>query len=91
MGRVVVEALCRGRPVVGTRGGGIQDLVRDGENGLLVPQDDADALADALVRVVTDRELAERLAANARASAEPWIATPDEYAERLSGLVASLD
>ena len=41
MGRVVVEAFCRGRAVVGTRGGGIEDLVRDGENGVLVPPDDA--------------------------------------------------
>jgi glycosyltransferase involved in cell wall biosynthesis len=91
MGRVVVEALCRGRPVVGTRDGGIQDLVRDGENGLLVPPDDPGALADALVRVLSDRGLAERLAARARPSAEEWLATPEEYAQRLRALVASLD
>ncbi len=36
MGRVVVEAFCRGRAVVGARGGGIEDLVTHGENGLLV-------------------------------------------------------
>jgi glycosyltransferase involved in cell wall biosynthesis len=87
MGRVVVEALLRGRPVVGSRVGGIRDLVRDGENGLLVEPGDAAALADALVRVLTDRELAERLAAAARPSAEPWLATPEEYAERLHALV----
>ena len=60
MGRVVVEAFCRGRGVVGTRGGGIEDLVQDGENGLLVPPDDVGALAAALVRMLTDSELAER-------------------------------
>ena len=37
MGRVIVEALCRARPVLGSRVGGIPDLVRDGENGVLVP------------------------------------------------------
>ena len=43
MGRVIVEAFCRGRGVVGTDAGGIPDLVRDGVSGLLVPVDDADA------------------------------------------------
>jgi glycosyltransferase involved in cell wall biosynthesis len=90
MGRVLVEALCRGRPVVGTRVGGIRDLIVDGENGVLVEPQNPVALADALVRVLSDRELAERLAAAARPSAEPWIATPEEYAERLRALVASL-
>ena len=87
LGRIVVEALCRGRPVVATRVGGITDLVRDGENGLLVPPRDRAALADALVRVLTDRFLAERLAAAARPSVEPWIATPEEYARRTRKLV----
>jgi glycosyltransferase involved in cell wall biosynthesis len=91
MGRVVVEALCRARPVVGSRDGGIEDLVRDGENGLLVPPEDPNALADALVRVLTDSELAARLSARARSSVDAWLATPEEFAERLRALVAALD
>ena len=87
MGRVVVEAFCRGRAVVGTSAGGIPDLVRDGENGLLVEPENEAALADALERVLHDRELAERLGAGARASAERWIATPEEYAARMRALV----
>jgi glycosyltransferase involved in cell wall biosynthesis len=83
MGRVVVEAFCRGRAVLGTRAGGIPDLVVDGENGLLVEPGDTQALADALERLSTDRRLAERLAFGARSSAERWIATPEEYASRL--------
>ena len=63
--RVIIEAACRGRAVVGTTAGGIPDLVRHGENGLLVPSEDAAALADALVRVLSDRQLAERLGAAA--------------------------
>ena len=90
LGRIVVEALCRGRPVVATRVGGIPDLVRDGENGLLVEPGDTRALADALVRISSDRGLAERLAARARESVEPWIATPEEYAARLRAAVARL-
>lgn len=90
MGRVLVEAFCRGRPAVATHVGGIVDLVRDGENGLLVPPQAPAALAEALVRVLSDKGLAQRLAEGARASVEPWIATPEEYAERLRALVAGL-
>jgi glycosyltransferase involved in cell wall biosynthesis len=89
MGRVVVEAFCRGRGVVGTRGGGIEDLVRDEETGLLVPSDDADALAAALVRILTDRELAERLAFGSRAGSEQWYASPEEFASCMQSLVAA--
>jgi glycosyltransferase involved in cell wall biosynthesis len=87
LGRVVIEAFCRGRPVVGTSVGGIRDLVADGVNGLLVPAGDTDALADALVRLLSDRALAERLAEGARRSAEGWLQTPEQYAERVRRLV----
>jgi glycosyltransferase involved in cell wall biosynthesis len=88
MGRVLVEAFCRGRGVVGTRAGSIPDLVENGVSGLLVPPDDPAALADALVAVLADRALAERLAEGARASAAPWLQTPEEYARRMRELVA---
>jgi glycosyltransferase involved in cell wall biosynthesis len=87
LGRIVIEALCRGRAVVASRVGGITDLIRDGENGLLVEPRDPAALADALVRVLSDRELAERLGAAARPSAESWVATPEDYAARTRELV----
>ena len=87
MGRVVIEAGCRGRAVVGSRVGGIPDVIADGETGVLVPPDDAGALAEALVRVLSDRALAERLGAEARTRVEPWLATPEEYARRVRDLV----
>ena len=89
MGRVLVEAFCRGRGVVGTRAGSIPDLVADGESGLLVAPDDPAALADALVRVLSDRALAERLGDGARAAAAPWLQTPEEYARRMRELVVA--
>jgi glycosyltransferase involved in cell wall biosynthesis len=67
--------------------GGITELVHDGENGLLVPPNDPAALGEALVRVLSDRGLAERLAAGARPSVEPWLATPEDYARRTRALV----
>jgi glycosyltransferase involved in cell wall biosynthesis len=81
MGRVVVEALCRGRAVIGSRVGGIPDLVRDGENGLLVEPEDPEALAEALRRVLSDAELAARLGAEARASVR--LGSPENWASEL--------
>jgi len=85
--RVVMEAFCRGRGVVGSRAGGIPDLVEHERNGLLVDATDAVGLADALVRVLSDRSLAERLGANAREDARRWVSTPEEFAQRLRDLV----
>jgi glycosyltransferase involved in cell wall biosynthesis len=90
LGRVVVEAFCRGRAVVGSRVGGIPDIVEDGKTGILVPPGDAAALEGALVRALSERSLAERLGASARDAVEPWLATPEEYARRLRDLVESV-
>jgi glycosyltransferase involved in cell wall biosynthesis len=87
MGRVVIEAFCRARPVVGSRVGGIPDLVVDGVNGLLVEPGETEALAGALVRILQNRELAQRLGEQARASAAQWTISPQEFARRLRALV----
>jgi glycosyltransferase involved in cell wall biosynthesis len=87
LGRVVVEAFCRGRGVVASRIGGIPDLAADGETAILVPPGDPRALADALVGVLADRALAERVGAAARNAVQPWLATPEEYAARVRELV----
>jgi glycosyltransferase involved in cell wall biosynthesis len=87
LGRVVVEAFCRGRGVVASRVGGIRDIVDNEANGVLVPSEDPAALADALVRVLSDRTLAERLGATGHASVQSWLATPEEYARRIRQLV----
>jgi glycosyltransferase involved in cell wall biosynthesis len=87
LGRVVVEAFCRGRGVVASRVGGIVDIVADGETGILVSPEDPGALAEALVRVLSEPALATRLGRNARVAVEPWLATPQEYATRVRELV----
>ncbi len=66
-GMVFAEAMHAGLPVVTTRSGGITDVVRDSETGLLVPEGNPSLLAEALVRVLTDRPLAARLQAGGRA------------------------
>ena len=87
MGRVIVEAFCRGRPVVGALAGGIPELVVHGQNGLLVAPHDARALADALVRLLAGGE-AERFGAAARAAAERGAVGADAYARSLAAVVA---
>ena len=64
----VVESLAVGTPVVATRTGGVAEIVRDGENGLLVDPGDAAAFRDAVDRYLGDPVLRERLRANAAAS-----------------------
>jgi len=64
----VVEALAVGCPVIATAVGGVPEVVRDGENGLLVPPDDPEALAAAIRRFFGDHELRRRLAAAAPGS-----------------------
>ena len=87
--RVVLEALCRGRAVVGARAGGIPDLVTDDETGLLVDPARPDEIADALVRILSDHALAERLGAGGLARSAEWTYTADEYADRVVELVGS--
>jgi glycosyltransferase involved in cell wall biosynthesis len=85
--RVAMEAFARGRAVVGARAGGIPDIVEDGVNGLLVPPGDTAALADAIVRVLSDAALARSLADGARASAPRWLQSPEVFAARTRELV----
>jgi glycosyltransferase involved in cell wall biosynthesis len=87
LGRVLIESFARGRGVVASRVGGIPDVVRDGVEGVLVDPADRDELARALVDVLSDRELAERLGAAARERYRDWHSTPDEYAARVRTLV----
>jgi glycosyltransferase involved in cell wall biosynthesis len=61
LGRVVLEAMGRERPVVASAVGGIVELVDSGATGLLVPPEDPGALADALVAVLSDLEHARTL------------------------------
>ena len=59
-GRVAIEAMAAGLPVVGVAGGGIAEVVVDGETGLLGPPDDPGALAAGIERLVRDPDLRRR-------------------------------
>ena len=57
-GQVVVEAMAAGKPVVATDGGGIPEIICNGETGLLVPMGDAAAMADAIIRLLLEPSMA---------------------------------
>ncbi|KAF5083740.1 D-inositol-3-phosphate glycosyltransferase [anaerobic digester metagenome] len=60
LGVVLLEAMASGAPVIGTDTGGIPDIIKDGINGLLVPPGDPYALADAIIRIFENPDLADR-------------------------------
>jgi len=85
----VLEAMAAGCPVVATSVGGIPDVLRHGQNGLLVRPKAPGALTEALAAILTDPALAERLGREARATiAERY--TIDRAVERLEQVYAAL-
>lgn len=59
-GIVYLESWLYKKPVVGARAGGVPDVIKDGENGYLVPFGDVDGLADRIATLLTDKDLARR-------------------------------
>jgi phosphatidylinositol alpha-1,6-mannosyltransferase len=81
----VLEAMAAGRPVVASRAAGMELVVRPGETGLLTPEYDAAALADALKLMLARPDLRSRLGQRARRAVESqfnW----DTVAARLEDL-----
>jgi glycosyltransferase involved in cell wall biosynthesis len=64
LGVVLLEAMASGCPVIGTDTGGIPDIIIDGENGFLVPEQRPDIIAERIVRIVADTELQEKFRRN---------------------------
>jgi glycosyltransferase involved in cell wall biosynthesis len=69
-GRVIVEAMLAGRPVIATRAGGAMEIVADNQTGLLVKPGDSHALAAAIQRLIEDRGFAAEMGRAAKRDAE---------------------
>lgn len=84
----VLEAAAAGLPIVATAAGGLPHLLADGEEALLTPVGDAEALAGAVARLLADEPLRERLAAGGRrvAEASSWPAVYAKWQELLDRL-----
>ncbi|HEX6751246.1 MAG TPA: glycosyltransferase family 4 protein [Longimicrobium sp.] len=83
---VVVEAMAAGLPVVTTPVGSVADVIEPGKNGLLVPVEDAKALAEAISRLASDPAERRRMGAEGHRTARARFAT-EAAAERLVALV----
>jgi glycosyltransferase involved in cell wall biosynthesis len=66
----ILEAMSAGLPVIATNVGGIPEVIRDGENGILVPSQDPDSLAGAICKVLDDSNYARELGKKARETIE---------------------
>lgn len=65
-GVVYLEAMGHGKPVIACRGQGIEDVIVDGKTGLLVKPKDLDSLKEAMIRLLSDRSLAEDMGRKGR-------------------------
>lgn len=79
---VVLEAMAANLPIVATNVGGVPEILKDDESALLVPANDPQAMAAAIIRVLTDSQLAERLTSNSAALILSDY-TPEKYAQSL--------
>ncbi len=69
LGNATLEAMAAGRPVIGSRVGGIPEMIVDGETGMLVPPSDPLSLANAISRLVSEPARREAMSAAARTRA----------------------
>ncbi len=82
MPNTVLEAMACGLPIVGTQASGLQELVRDGVNGYLVPIKDASALAEALALLIDNSYERRRMGRQSRKLAESefaWEYIAEQY------------
>ena len=86
----VIEAFASGLPVVSTRAGGVPVLLTDGEQGLLAPVGDHEALAERILRLLADQHLAGRLARNAHAAvaAYTWPLVRSQWIRAYRGVLS---
>jgi glycosyltransferase involved in cell wall biosynthesis len=88
MGRVLVEAMTLGKPIVASNVGGIPDVVMHGKNGFLVPPKDPGRLAECIQLLLNDQERREKMGAEGKAMALKF--SKDIMVERLAKLYEEL-
>jgi N-acetyl-alpha-D-glucosaminyl L-malate synthase BshA len=90
-GVVLLEAMACGLPVIGSDTGGIPDIIKDGETGLLFRQKDSQELANQIIRLLTDEDLRKKMVVNARNLVETqfsWEIVAERFIEVYSDMLA---
>lgn len=80
-GRTIIEAMAYGTPVIGSKVGGIPEIIEDGIDGLLVPPKDAGAIANAIIRLMQNKEFYSSISKSARIKAQYYNA--EDQARRI--------
>jgi len=88
-GRVILEGMLLGKPVVATAAGGVPELICDGETGFLTPPGDAAVLAERLIPLLRSPDLRQRIGARARSWAREHFSLQG-HVEALSEIYATL-
>lgn len=90
LGMVLVEAGLMGRPVIGSDLGGIREIIQHGENGFLVPPGDPDALSQAIITLLNDRNRTEQMGLANLEVAWKYLSGRDEALERVRQAILAL-
>jgi glycosyltransferase involved in cell wall biosynthesis len=88
-GQVAIEAMNNGVAVIASDTGGLREIIRDGETGFLCPPGNVEALAEAMLKTLGDRALAEQLGASARQSVMDQF-NEDQLVDKLLELYRSI-
>jgi glycosyltransferase involved in cell wall biosynthesis len=90
LGRVIMEGMAAGRPVIATAAGGVKEIIQDRETGLLVPPGSTDAIVDAIELLLHDPLLRARISQKAHACAEEHFSVQNHWdsVRRIYQLVA---
>lgn len=86
----LLEAMCAGKAVIGTKTKGICEVIRDGENGLLVDQKNSEQITEKIIDLLNNDELRATLSKNAISCANnySWDVIGEQYVEIISGLTS---
>jgi glycosyltransferase involved in cell wall biosynthesis len=87
-GRVLIEAMASGKPIVATNLGGPAEIVRDGETGLLVPPLNPTAMAEAICKILDQPKLAAKMGKQGRLGAEQHFSL-SKYTQKITAIYRS--
>lgn len=90
LGMVLVEAICKGTPVIATGIGGIKDIVRDNETGLFSKEKDSNDIAEKINMLIEDTELREKLIVNAYKYVEKYFSI-EHIADKFEDIYEKID